>query len=47
MTDTIDDLESDAGRLFCRECKEHFEDCECKLSKRKWEIHDLVFFILL
>ena len=29
MTDTTDDMEADAARLFCRKCKKHFEDCEC------------------
>lgn len=29
MSDTTDDMENDAGRLFCIQCKEHFEECEC------------------
>ena len=38
MSDSTDDMEADAGRLFCKICNKHFEDCECELSKRKWEI---------
>lgn len=29
MSDTTDDMEHDAARLFCAECEEHFTDCEC------------------
>jgi hypothetical protein len=30
MSDTTDDMECAAGGLFCRECEEHFTDCECE-----------------
>lgn len=29
MSDTSDDMECEAGGLFCRNCKEHYENCEC------------------
>ena len=30
MSDTTDDMEYDLARTFCRECKKHIEECECK-----------------
>ena len=30
MSDMTDDMESDAAKIFCRKCKEHFESCGCE-----------------
>lgn len=30
MSDTSDDMECAAGGLFCRDCEQHFTDCECE-----------------
>ena len=30
MSDTIDDLEADYGRLCCIDCKKHWDDCVCE-----------------
>ena len=42
MSDTTDEMEADAGKLFCQTCGKHFEECECEQSKQRWEITKLI-----
>lgn len=30
MSDSSDDMECDWGRLFCKDCEEHFSECTCE-----------------
>ena len=35
MSDSSDDMEMDAARLYCGKCRKHFEDCNCENMRRK------------
>jgi hypothetical protein len=39
MSDTTEDMECDAGALWCSECNEHFEECECDTNEN-WNYID-------